>query len=185
MRILKGQFKGKYLSAGQDLSIRPTTNRIKEIIFSIIGDYIAGKWVIDLFCGSGSLGCEAISRGAKGVTFVDESISSINILKLNIQELCIDSAKFKIVNSDVIDFIRNSDTSCSFILADPPFRYPQIQKLVNDIFQFEVLAHKGVLMLHHEISNPIQKESENYELIKQKKVGRSLISFIGQESENV
>ena len=72
MRILSGQFKGKSLSAGKDLSIRPTTSRIKEIIFSILGDYCRDKWVLDLFSGSGSLGFESISQGARGVFFVEK-----------------------------------------------------------------------------------------------------------------
>jgi len=86
MRILSGQFRGKYLSAGQDLSIRPITNRNKEIIFSVLGDFCKDRWVLDLFSGSGSIGLEAISRGAKGVSFVEKESTSIHILNLNIAD---------------------------------------------------------------------------------------------------
>ena len=185
MRILSGQFKGKYLSAGQDLSIRPTTNRIKEIIFSVLGDYFKDRWILDLFSGSGSLGFEAISRGARGVVFVEKAQSSINIIKLNLNKLSVSSDKVKIVKADVLDYVRRGENSYQLILADPPFKYPEMECLVNDICQNKILDREGVLMLHHEIDNPIEINTDRYQVMKQKKIGRSLISFIVQEGENV
>lgn len=185
MRILSGQFKGKNLSAGQDLSIRPTTNRIKEIIFSVLGDYYFDKWILDLFSGSGSLGFEAISRGAKGVTFIEKAKSSIDILKLNLSNLSLNSKCVKVINADVLDYIYQEKSEFQLILADPPFKYPEMQRLVDSICQNQILAMEGVLMLHHEIDNPIKLNTERYEVMKQKKVGRSLISFIVREDVNV
>lgn len=185
MRILTGQFKGKYLSAGQDLSIRPTTNRIKEIIFSIIGDFGSDIWLLDLFSGSGSLGLEALSRGAKGITFVDNSHKSVKILQTNIKNLAISDIRFKIVESDVLSFIKHCGQSYKIILADPPFKFLDIQKMMDEICQFKVLDDNGLMMLHHEIDNPIRKVSHLYQIIKQKRVGRSLISFIVREEKNV
>ena len=87
MRISAGQFKGKKLFAGSDLSIRPITNRLKEIIFSVLNDFIHDKTVLDLFSGSGSLGIEALSRGAGQVTFVEKKDSSIRVLQKNLNSL--------------------------------------------------------------------------------------------------
>lgn len=185
MRILTGQFKGKYLSAGQDLSIRPITNRNKEIIFSVLGDLCKDRWILDLFCGSGSLGLEAISRGAEGVTFVEKETSSIQVLKKNIKSLLILPDKVKIFQAKVIDHIRQEKDMFPLIFADPPFKYPEMQILVEDICRYNVLDPNGLLMLHHEIDNPIKSDTERYQVIKQKKIGRSLLSFIVQEGENV
>ena len=87
MRVLSGKYKGKLLKASKDLSIRPTTNRIKETIFNILYDFCNDKNVLDLFSGSGSLGIEAISRGASSVTFLEHSESSMKVLKQNITVL--------------------------------------------------------------------------------------------------
>jgi 16S rRNA (guanine966-N2)-methyltransferase len=185
MRILSGQFRGKYLSAGQDLSIRPITNKNKEIIFSILGDFYKDRWILDLFSGSGSIGLEAISRGAKGVTFVEKETTSIQILKLNIDALSIEPDKIEIMQADVLDYIRRGEKTFQLVLADPPFRYPEMQSLVEEICEYKILDTQGVLMLHHEIDNQIQLETIKYYVLKQKKVGRSLLSFIVQGKENV
>ena len=185
MRIISGQFKGKSLFAGNDLSIRPTTSRIKEIIFSILGDYCKDKLVLDLFSGSGSLGFESVSRGAKGVIFVEKASSSIEIIKHNLNELSIHSDKVKIIRADVLDYVRRGENSYQLILADPPFKYSHMQDLVIDICKYGILDEEGLLILHHEIDNPIDLNADKYQVMKQKKVGRSLISFIVQKDKNV
>lgn len=181
MRILTGQFKGKHLSAGRDLSIRPITNRNKEIIFSILGDFCKDRWILDLFSGSGGLGLEAISRGATGVSFVEKATTSVEVLKFNINELSVSADKIKIIRTDVLDYIRRGEAAFQLIFADPPFKYPEMQILVDEIFHYKILSRGGVLMLHHEIDNPINLQTDIYQVIKQKKMGRSILSFIVEE----
>ena len=100
MRILGGEFKGRQILAGKDLSIRPTTNRIKNTIFNLLDNFCYDIDVLDMFCGTGSLGIEALSRGAREVTFIDKFESSLKILKNNITRLNIDPAKFTIMKED-------------------------------------------------------------------------------------
>ena len=185
MRVLSGQFKGKSLSAGSDLSIRPITNRLKEIIFSVLQDYIVEKCILDLFSGSGSLGIEALSRGAAHVTFVEREQSSITVLHNNLQNLQICSDNFEIVKSDSLFFLEKCKKKYHLILSDPPFKYPALQQLVNQVFGGNCLKKNGLLVLHHEVSNIFQINQVPYTLIKQKKVGRSLLSFIIKEVNNV
>lgn len=185
MRILTGQLKGKQLFAGNDLSIRPMTNRIKEIIFSILSDFCTDKIVLDLFSGSGSLGIEALSRGAEHATFVEKVDSSIWVLEYNIEVLSIISEKVTIVKSDVLQYVRQQKNSFDIILMDPPFHYPPIQELVDLIIENNILKQNGILVVHHEINNPLLIRGAPYELIKQKKIDRSLISIILQEENNV
>jgi 16S rRNA (guanine(966)-N(2))-methyltransferase RsmD len=185
MRILSGQFKGKSLSAGSDLSIRPITNRLKEIIFSVLQDYISDKKILDLFSGSGSLGLEALSCGADHVTFVEKEQSSIKVLLKNLQDLQIHSDDFEIIKSDSLLFLQKCRKKYDLIFSDPPFKYPELQPLINQIFSGNCLELKGLLVLHHEVSNLFQINEVPYTLIKQKKVGRSLLSFIIKETNNV
>jgi 16S rRNA (guanine(966)-N(2))-methyltransferase RsmD len=185
MRILSGQFKGKSLSAGSDLSIRPITNRLKEIIFSVLQDYILETRILDLFSGSGSLGLEALSRGADHVTFVEREKSSITVLHKNLRDLQIRSDDFEIINSDSLLFLQKCRKKYNLIFSDPPFKYPELQQLINQIFNGNCLELNGLLVIHHEVSNLFQVNEVPYTLIKQKKVGRSLLSFIIKEADNV
>ena len=182
MRILAGQFKGKSLSAGSDLSIRPITNRLKEIIFSIVQEFLRDKKILDLFCGSGSLGIEALSRGASHITFVEKEESSLQILKKNLNSLSIDHNLTRIVMSDALTFLEHNRSGYHIIFSDPPFKYPLLQQLIDQVFLKNSLDLNGLLIVHHEIDNPLQFDNVAYKILKQKKVGRSLLSFICKEA---
>jgi 16S rRNA (guanine(966)-N(2))-methyltransferase RsmD len=185
MRILAGQFKGKRLSASSDLSIRPITNRLKEIIFSVIQEFVHKKKILDLFSGSGSLGIEALSRGAGHITFVEKEESSLKVLKNNLNSLNVDQNLTKIIKSDALSFLENDQSEYEIIFSDPPFKYPLLQKLVNQVFLKNNLHSHGLLIVHHEIDNPLQSENVVYTILKQKKIGRSLLSFISKEASDV
>jgi len=185
MRIAAGQFKGKKITASSDLSIRPITNRLKEIIFSVLNDFFYDKKVLDLFSGSGSLGIEALSRGAGHVTFVEKEESSIRVLNNNIDTLNIDPKLMQIIKLDVLKFLIDSKNKYSLILSDPPFKYSSLQEMINQIFTRNIIEPNGLLVLHHEIDNPLQIENVPYLLLKQKKIGRSLLSFVVKEEADV
>jgi len=178
MRILSGQYKGRNLFSSKNLSIRPTTSKIKESIFNILQNFCLDKKVVDIFCGSGSLGLEALSRGAANVTFVEQADSSIKILEKNINHLNIDIERFKIIKKDALLFAKQTTVPYDLIFIDPPFYYPDLQKLVNLISQNKLILKDGLMIVEHEITNPLIKKNEFYKIIKQKKYGRSLISFI-------
>jgi 16S rRNA (guanine(966)-N(2))-methyltransferase RsmD len=185
MRIVAGQFKGKKLYAGSDLSIRPITNRLKEIIFSVLNDFFYEKEVLDLFSGSGSLGIEALSRGAGHVTFVEKEESSIRVLKKNIALLKVDPNLIKLNKSDVLKYLSKSVKTYSLIFSDPPFKYSSMQQMVDQIFTENIIEQNGLLVVHHEIDNLLKKDNVPYLLLKQKKIGRSLLSFIVKEATDV
>jgi 16S rRNA (guanine966-N2)-methyltransferase len=178
MRVISGSFKGKRLFGSDDYKIRPTTDRIKESIFTIVRDFICEQEVMDLFCGSGSLGIEALSRGARKVTFVEKSSSSIALLNKNINHLKLSTSFYRIIQRDVLQYCSDTQHTYDIILADPPFDYPSLQELVTIITTRGVLREKGILVIEHEIKNPIEERAARYTIVQQKKHGRSLVSFI-------
>ncbi len=180
MRIISGIYKGRRLISGNDLSIRPTTDRVKEYIFNILLDFPREKRVIDVFAGSGNLGLEALSRGAAHATFVEKAASSVLVLKKNLQNIHLSDKQYRIIQSDALDWAQSSAQSYDLFLLDPPFDYPPLQNLLNIIFSRKLLNEQGLLVVEHEISNPIVRESDVYVLLKQKKMGRSLISLLEQ-----
>ena len=182
MRIIAGKYKGRRLYTATS-HIRPTTDRIKEQIFTILDPYLNGKEVCDLFSGSGSLGLESLSRGAQHVVFVEKSYQSIQVLKKNIQRFEIDG-DYEIAHSNVISFLNQNTQPFDFIIADPPFKWTSINDLIDGVFKEENLKTGGVFILESEKSHKVQWESEKFEIIQQKKYDRSIITFLGWRLKN-
>ena len=184
MRILAGSYKGRQLSGGHDKSIRPMTSKNKESIFAILDNFFLNQNVLDLFCGSGSLGLESLSRGAARTTFVDRNKYSLVVLKENINTLNLESGRIRIIAGDVLPYLEKENNSYRLIFADPPFQYDKIQKVVDTVFRYNRLDKEGIMVLHHEKTNPIHQNERVYRILKQKKTGRSLISFLAKEDIN-
>ncbi len=178
MRIISGIYKGRKLKSSDDLSIRPTTDRVKELIFNVLQDFPAGKTVLDLFSGSGSLGLEALSRGAEKVYFVDSSNKSLEILKQNIKAIGVPQENYIILKQAAIEFAKQTTTPIDLLLLDPPFKYSELQLLIDTLFKSPMMTPKSLLVLEHERINPIEMQSSLYDVLIQKKTGRSLISFL-------
>ena len=178
MRIISGIYKGRRLTTSKDLSIRPTTDRVKEYIFSILQDFPQDKTVLDIFSGSGGLGLEALSRGASHVTFVEKAFSSITILKQNLEHVRDPQGHYSIIQKDALLFAKKLNRTADLCLMDPPYKYPPLQDLIETFMQNKGLNENGILVVEHEVINPIQKENPHYHLFLQKKISRSFISFL-------
>lgn len=178
MQILAGKYKGKRLQAGNDLSIRPLTNRLKENIFNILYKFVTGAVTLDLFSGSGSFGLEALSRGASRVDFVEISRRATEYLKSNIEKLNLGPGCYRIYQADVFRFLEQPQQSYDLILMDPPFKFQYLQELTDMITGTDLLRSAGILVIHHEITNPLVPASAAYQIADQRRYGRSLISFI-------
>lgn len=178
MRIISGIYKGRKLKASDDLSIRPTTDRVKEYIFNVLQDFPVSKNVVDIFSGSGNLGLEALSRGARHITYIEKNSSSIQVLKQNLSEFKLSAEQYNIVHMPAEEFPQTNHSEIELYLLDPPFIFPGLQQLIDDLTQSEHFSFGNLIVLEHENINPIKLEAESYTILKQKKMGRSLISFI-------
>lgn len=117
LRVAGGELRGRRLAASPDRSLRPTTERVREAIFSILGD-VSGTRVLDVFCGTGALAIEALSRGAAHATLVD---SRPTLARRNIEELGL-SERAEVVRRDALRFLRADRGSYDLILCDPPYK---------------------------------------------------------------
>ncbi|MBS6444510.1 MAG: 16S rRNA (guanine(966)-N(2))-methyltransferase RsmD [Ruminococcus sp.] len=120
MRIITGSARGRKLKTLEGLDVRPTTDKVKEAIYSAIQFDVEGATVLDLFSGSGQMGIEAISRGANLVFFVDKSKASIDCTRENIQSVGF-SKQAKIFNMDSLDFIKTTSQKFDIVILDPPY----------------------------------------------------------------
>lgn len=149
LRITAGIFKGQKLNAPKD--IRPATSFVKEALFNILQNQIENSNFLDLFAGSGAIGLEALSRGARFATFVDNSNTSIQMIKSNIQKLNVQSST-KVIYSDVIKFVKSSNEIFDIISIDPPFNiYKDDPSYINELLLLmSNIIHKDSLIFLEE-----------------------------------
>ena len=166
MRVITGTARGKRLKTLDGLDVRPTSDKVKEAIFSIIQFDLPESAVIDLFSGSGQLGIEALSRGAKSCVFVDMSRASIECTRENVLA-CGFSDKSKIVNSDGTDYLKRPG-NYDIALLDPPYRQGLIMSalpLLSDHMNpggIVVCEHEAGLDLPGEIGKLKKKKEYSY-----------------------
>jgi 16S rRNA (guanine966-N2)-methyltransferase len=177
MRIIAGSFKGRRLVSARDRSIRPTTDRAKQTIFDILSARIdfSRCSVLDLFSGSGSLGLEALSRGASHVTFVERSRQALAILERNIRELkCEDQTT--VHQADVFWYLKNARHAVDIVFVDPPYKLEQIGELPAAVASSPVSAPGTFVVMEHsrESSVPIP---ESYEAIR-KSLGQTVVLIL-------
>lgn len=121
MRVITGSAKGKRLKTLEGQDVRPTAERVKEAVFSVIQFDLEGRLFLDLFAGSGQMGIEAISRGAKGAVFVDSRRDSVNIIRQNLESTGF-SSKATVLNTDSLAYIvREQSEKFDFAFLDPPY----------------------------------------------------------------
>lgn len=160
MRVCGGKYKGQHLVSFQANHIRPTTDRVKESLFNIWQAEVDGAVVLDLFCGTGSLGIEALSRGAASVCFVDKNPKSIHILKQNINKLKIDESH-TIMNRDYSSFIKKYEgTPFDLILIDPPFTEEMAHEVMQNISQSKLFHDQTKIAIE---SGRREKIEDDYE----------------------
>jgi len=177
MRVVAGKYKNRILKTVADSSVRPATDKVKGAIFNIMQSRV--DWtkcsVLDLYAGSGSVGIEALSRGAKNVVFVENSRSAIQFLKLNLQSIGVDG-QAQVVAADVDRFLQGSRVKYNVVFADPPYALKSLPELPSRIFQSDIIARGGYLIVEH----PTRFEftpSSAWEAVVQKEYGRTSVSF--------
>ena len=179
MRVIAGTAKGTKLNSIDDISTRPTLDRVKEPLFSIIQNNIVESNVLDLFAGSGALGIESLSRGAKHCTFCDKSYKSIQMLKENIQKVRMQE-KSTILNIDYKKCLDEQKEKFDIIFIDPPYKMDIAIDSVKRIIELELLAKDGIIIIETYEEERERKELEkiDLELYDVRKYGRVKLLFL-------
>lgn len=178
MRVITGSARGRKLITveGADL-VRPTTDRVKEAIFSAIQFEIEGRVVLDLFAGSGQLGIEALSRGAAECWFADSAAQSIGIVRKNVEHTGF-TDKAHIVNMPFSAFLKSAKTKFDIALLDPPYERKLIQKALPLLIP--KMNDGGVILCEHEKECVLPKNESGWELVKLLRHGGTSVSIYRQ-----
>ncbi len=182
MRIIAGELKGRRLKTPLDERVRPTTDKVKEAIFSIIMPWTNGSVVVDMFAGTGNLGLEAISRGASHVYFVDRDRQSISMIRENVSHCKVED-RCTIICSDYKACTRKIDSRADIILLDPPYDKGILTKAIDMIIEEELLADGGIIVAEHSISEILPESIGYLTRIRDKKYGKIGITIYENSSK--
>lgn len=179
MRVISGTAKGTKLSSIDDLSTRPTLDRVKEPLFSIIQNHLQEANVLDLFAGSGALGIECLSRGSEHCVFCDKSYKSIQMLKENIKKTRMED-KSTVWNLDYNKCLEKLDEKFDVIFIDPPYKLDIAVKSIEKIINSNLLAKEGIIVLETDEEERELKELEkiDLEVYDVRKYGRVRLLFL-------
>lgn len=181
MRIVAGSFGGRRLEAPRGGSIRPTADRVREALFSIIADRLRHAFVLDLFAGTGALGLEALSRGASQAIFVDQSRDAIRLVRSNIAR-CGAGDRSVVLQASAEAAIRMllaQSIRFHIIFLDPPYAGGDLQRILPLL---EPLAAPGALVLaEHGIRQPAPERLGGWRLARARRYGDTAISFYEQD----
>ena len=176
MRIVGGKYRHRLISFPDDMAhTRPTKDRIREAIFSALGD-IQGYRVLDLYAGSGAMGLEALSRGANHATFVDISQLAIRAIKDNVFSLKIPENEYEIIrNKDVmaIESFKQKGAQFDLVILDPPYEEGKYEEIVSKLLNNNLLSEKAVIVM--EANRPIALTNISYEKNKEYHYGDILV----------
>ncbi len=185
MRVISGEYRGKKLYTLEGTNTRPTLDRVKESLFNIIQNRILDANILDLFAGSGSLGIETLSRGARHAVFCDYSFEAIKIIKKNIEATKY-IEKSTIINKDYLITLKQLsklNKKFDIVFLDPPYKSDFGIKAINGIINLDLIAEDGIIILETDDENR-KKDIEEIEQIKifdERKYGSVKLIFIRKE----
>lgn len=174
MRVIAGKLKGRTLFSPKGDSIRPTTDRIKENVFNIIQWDVPGSRFLDLFCGAGGIGIEAISRGAKTVVFVDKDKDSIAITKANLEKVKAEGGELLFADYSVA-LARLKGRQFDIIFLDPPYSADFAEDILTAIEEYSLLSQDGTVIFEHNEELPA---CGNWQIVDKRKYGKINVSFL-------
>ena len=155
MRVISGTAKGRKLEAPRGLNTRPTTDMVKEAIFSSIQFSVPGAKILDLFSGSGRMGIECLSRGAVSGVFVDSDLKSIDVIKRNLKN-CSLFEKSRVVNMQAESFLAACKDEFDIVFLDPPYNKGILDKIIEKVYQN--LSEGGIIMAESELGWKLSNE---------------------------
>lgn len=181
MRVISGKIRGKKLYSLDGDNTRPTTDRVKENIFNIIMPYISGAMVLDLFAGSGALGIEALSRGAKRCDFVENNKAAAEIVKKNLCETPFTDAS-EIHFMDFSAFLQKANETYDIIFMDPPYDAGYYILALEKIKEKNILADDGIIVAEMKSGNNFESVP-GFEIVKEKKYGHTSVMILKKMGE--
>lgn len=185
MRVIAGSQKGRRLMPPRGNGVRPTSDRVKEALFSILGDRTVGARFLDLYAGTGAIGIEALSRGATWATFIEPDQASLRVLRANLDR-CGMATSADVRPRTVEAFLRGPhrlDSVYNIIFADPPYHEDSGLKLLPSLDRAGIITHDSIVILEHFNKVPVSPEVGRLIRLRQYSYGDTILSVFGVRNE--
>lgn len=176
MRIVGGKYKSRTLVEFGGYDVRPTSDKVRESFFNIIQNSIYGAKFLDLFCGTGAMGIEALSRGASKVFFNDKARESLVILRKNLDKLKVEE-DYSVSNLDALTLLKTTSEKFDIIYVDPPYKIDMGKDVIYNCKG--KLGENGFIVLEDE--KPFDDEIDGFIKFDQRKYGRVHLTFFREE----
>jgi len=176
MRVISGKARGVNLKTPEGMLTRPTTDRVKEALFSIIQFDIPGAKVLDLFGGSGQLGIEALSRGANEATFVDSQKTACALIRENLKRTHFEECA-KVICADYADFLKKSVKRYDIILLDPPYAEKFLENALKLITEIDILQSGGIIVTERPVEKSLDLNFPGYARSKDYKYSSTVLTI--------
>jgi 16S rRNA (guanine966-N2)-methyltransferase len=179
VRVISGSVRGRSLKAVPGLTTRPTTDKVKEAIFSMIGPYFDGGMVLDLFAGAGGLGIEAISRGMERGIFIDIERASVDTIKQNLLSTGLSEQAEVYRNSaeQALKVLHRREIVFDLVFLDPPYRMKNMDQLLLTIEERKLLNTQAKIVLEHDVKTHYAKRIGGFNCIRKAEYGETAISI--------
>ncbi len=172
IRIDSGKYKGRRLIENKYSHIRPTTDKVRQALFTKLQFFVPDKDVLDLFCGTGAMSIEALSRGAKSVTMVDKDFRSVEMATKNLKNIGIEQ---KVIKSDALIFLDRCQKSFDLIILDPPYKSGLYESVLEKIYQRNLLNEDGIIVCEHAKEDRVV--CDNFDLLDEKRYGNIMLTY--------
>jgi 16S rRNA (guanine(966)-N(2))-methyltransferase RsmD len=176
MRVITGTARGVQLKTPEGIQTRPTSDRVKEALFSIIQFDVPGKRVLDLFGGTGQLGIEALSRGAKSAVFVDAGDKACKLIRENLHRCKMDN-NAQIIRADYLQYLQTCRDKFGLIFLDPPYAEVFLENALKRITEIDILESGGIIVAERPVGKDLPWDFPGYSRSKDYKYGNTLLTL--------
>ena len=176
MRVITGKARGVMLKTPDSMQTRPTADRVKEALFSIIQFDLPGARVLDLFGGTGQLGIEAISRGAKSAVFVDAREDACKIIRENLKRTKFEN-EGRVIRADYLDYLKRCRETFHVVLLDPPYAEEFLENSLKMITEIDILESGGIIVAERPLGKELPWDFPGYTRSRDYKYGKTLLTL--------
>jgi 16S rRNA (guanine966-N2)-methyltransferase len=179
VRIIGGRLKGRKLQALKGFDVRPTADRVREALFNILGHRHFNASVLDLFSGTGALGIESLSRGAKSAVFIDKSVQALAVLRKNLNHCglqdCTQTIQWDIARN--LKCLKSYPETFDLVFMDPPYKCKFVPATLQHLLKSGCLTTGALLIAEHEVGATLEIESARFTCTDSRRYGRTALSF--------
>jgi 16S rRNA (guanine(966)-N(2))-methyltransferase RsmD len=183
MRIISGKFRGRRLKSPRGMDLRPTSDRLKQALFNILGNAVDGAIFLDVFAGTGAIGLEALSRGAREVVFIESSRDSERLLRQNL-ELCGITVGYRLLQGDVFTQLRRlarEEFQADIVFLDPPYNWGPYRDLVQTLFRTGIASPMSRVVFEHHRKADLPDTGAGFRRVRTVQQSDKCLSFYSTE----